>query len=156
MLGRLRNQSCFLHLVCMSVCLSDGLLQTSSDDFTETWCYDWTYQWKELMAVIWFWIWILDHFSTSPPTAKQGIFRRFIFLIHSPANFQKKMAKWLTPITEWIHYILEAIRRTLRSGNLDSNPGSLVVEKIVGRPYKFSGHAVVQQSAMLQGYCDED
>jgi len=31
-----------------------------------------------------------------------------------------------------------------------------VVEKIVGRPYKFSGHAVVQQSAMLQGYCDED
>jgi len=65
-----------------------------------------------------------------------GDFRRFITISDTLAGrllqyHYQYLAKWLTLTTEWIHYILGAIRQTLGSGlpsTNRSNPGSLLVD----------------------------
>jgi len=65
-----------------------------------------------------------------------GDFRRFITISDTLTGrllqyHYQYLAKWLTLTTEWIHYILGAIRQTLGSGlpsTNRSNPGSLLVD----------------------------
>ena len=78
-----------VHLFCLSVCLSTGLLQRESADFIETWCYDWAYQSEELvnlLVVIRSRIQIPYHFSTSL-TIAEWILDLVASLIQSPADF---------------------------------------------------------------------
>jgi len=48
----MRSGQFVCHAASLSLCVR--LLQKLSADFTETWCYDWTYQ-SEKLINLWWW-----------------------------------------------------------------------------------------------------
>ena len=102
--------------LCLSICLWAVLLAKESADFIETWFYDWACQSEELVN---FWqrsgpgygFRIAFHFSHH---CRIGYFSWFVSISHDTVTswFLRYLVKWLTPTTEWIQYILGAIRQT--------------------------------------------
>ena len=78
-------------------------------------------------VVIWSWIWILDHFSTSFNPYSGSLFyflQHWVLLVDLlayltvTARFSQNSAKLLMQSMEWIRYILEALEQTPRSGSI--------------------------------------
>jgi len=80
-------------------------------------------------VVIWFKIWISDHFTISLNIAEYGILGNLLaFLIQSPADFHEMTDTEKIMNPQNFGRNLTDIQNGVQSGNLDSNSGSLLVE----------------------------